>query len=126
MSTTPQRSQKSILIADDDGRVRRALRALIEADPRFEVVGEVSSVREVEECIHAPLPTIILVDMLFPTASEGLRLVRMLSRCRGCAVVAISAQDSLRTAALRAGALAFLNKGESPDAILGALYAVSH
>ena len=125
MSTTPPRPQKSIFIADDDPRVRSALRALIEADPRFDVVGEASSVQEVEERIGAPMPAIVLVDMLFPTASEGLRLVKHLVARSGCAVVAISAQDSLRGAALRAGAVLFLHKGEAPDTILAALYAAS-
>jgi DNA-binding NarL/FixJ family response regulator len=114
-----------VLIADDDARVRRALRLFIELDPSFMVVGEAGSAAEVLERDRTLRPTVILLDLLFPAMEDGLALLRRLAHRQGRPVVAISMRDGLRTVALRAGARAFLGKGEPPDLILHALRAVA-
>jgi DNA-binding NarL/FixJ family response regulator len=111
-----------VLIADDDGRVRRALRALLEAEDGLMVVGEAGSPSEVLACAEALRPTVILLDLLLPTAAEGLALLPRLARWP---VVALSVRGGLRDPALRAGARAFVEKGAMPEALLAVLRAVT-
>lgn len=68
-----------VLIADDDGRVRRALRALLKAEPDFAVVGEVATAREVCAATRALRPAVVVLDLLQPAAEDGLGLVRRLA-----------------------------------------------
>lgn len=124
-TTAARRAITSVLIADDDARVRHALRALIDAEPGIVVVGEAGSVAEVLECDHVLQPGVILLDLLLPRPEEGLKLIDVLSRERGRSVVVISVRGGLRAAALAAGARAFVEKGAAPEMVLSALYAAA-
>ena len=53
-----------VLIVDDDGRVRRALRALLEAEDGLVVVGEAGTPAEVLALADALQPAVILLDLL--------------------------------------------------------------
>ena len=120
-----RRAITSVLIADDDARVRHALRALIDAEPGIVVVGEAGSVSEVLECDRVLQPGVVLLDLLLPRPEEGLKLIDVLSRQRGRSVVVISVRGGLRAAALAAGARAFVEKGAAPEMVLSALYAAA-
>jgi DNA-binding NarL/FixJ family response regulator len=111
-----------VLIADDDGRVRRALRALLEAEPDIAVVGEAATAREVRAAARALRPAVVVLDLLLPAAEDGLALVRGLA---GRPVVALSVRGGLRGAALGAGARAFVEKGAAPEALLAAIRAAA-
>jgi DNA-binding NarL/FixJ family response regulator len=111
-----------VLIADDDRRVRRALRALLEAEDDLVVVGEVGTPTEVLARANALQPTVILLDLQLPTAAQGLALLPRLARWP---VVALSVRGGLREPALRAGASAFVEKGAVPEALLAALRAAA-
>jgi DNA-binding NarL/FixJ family response regulator len=115
------RNAVRVLIADDDARVRQALRALIESDPSIVVAGEACSTREVLEFDQTLHPSVILLDLILPNPEDGLSVLRRLAEIRR-PVVAISLRSSLRDAALAAGACAFVEKGSSPDVLLSALH----
>ena len=89
------------------------------------VVGEAASAADVLERDRTLGPTVILLDLLFPEMEDGLALLQRLAQEHGRPVVAISMRDGLRTVALRAGARAFVEKGEPPDLMLHALRAVA-
>lgn len=118
---TPQNRKLSILIADDDARVRHALRALIEAQPDLIVAAEASSSFEVRECDERLAPSVILLDLVLASEGDGLELLQLLAGTRKRCVVAISVHSGLFEAALKAGARVFVDKGASPDRILEAL-----
>ncbi|HEU5330567.1 MAG: response regulator [Thermomicrobiales bacterium] len=111
-----------VLIADNDGRVRRALRALLAAEPDIRVVGEAATVAEALAQNNALHPALILLDLLLPTADDGLQLVRMLA---GPPVVALSVRGGLHGAAFQAGAAAFVEKGSSAETLLAAIRAAA-
>jgi FixJ family two-component response regulator len=115
--------QVTVIIADDDHRVRRALRALIESTPGFTVVDDVPP-SAVSATGRGRVKAVLLLDVMLPVVTERLSLVRLLSE-RGCRVVGMSIQSSLRDSVLSAGALAFVDKGASPEAILRALRAAA-
>lgn len=98
-----------VLIVDDDARVRRALRSLIECAPDLTVVGEAGSTRSAQRLDLEVRPDVVVLDLLLPQASDGLRVLRELRR-RDRPVVAISGMGELGPEAVATGAHAFLEK----------------
>ena len=107
-----------VLIVDDDARVRRALRSLIECSADLSVVGEAGSTRSARRLDLELLPDVVVLDLLLPRAPEGMQVLRELRR-RGRSVVAISGMGELGPQAMVAGAHAFLEKhGRDVDDLL--------
>jgi DNA-binding NarL/FixJ family response regulator len=107
-----------VLIVDDDARVRRALRGLIECAPDLTVVGEAGSTRSAKRLDLELLPDVVVLDLLLPQAPEGMQVLREL-RGRHRPVVAISRMGELGPQAMLAGAHAFLEKhGRNVDDLL--------
>ena len=114
-----------VLIADGDGRVRRGLRALLEAQPDIVVIGEAATAAQAEQCSAALRPSVVLLDLMLPTLDDGLAAVRFLAaHNRPC--VAISWHAGLREVALEIGASAFVEKGGSPEMVLAAIRGACH
>ena len=115
----PRKASKlRVLIVDDDARVRRALRSLLECSPDLIVVGEAGSARSARRLDLELLPDVVVLDLLLPQAPEGMQVLREL-RGRGRAVVAISRMGELGPEAMGAGAHAFLEKhGRDVDDLL--------
>ncbi|MGP3948867.1 response regulator [Streptomyces sp. 7N604] len=114
-----------VLIADDDPRVRSALRTFLSAHADFDVVGEADSSAAAMAVAREHAPTVALVDVLLPDAGDGLRLLHTLTGELGIPAVAISIDDRLRRPARDAGAYQFLDKGCSPELLLAALRAAT-
>ena len=95
-----------VLIVDDDARVRRALRGLIECASDLTVVGEAGSTRSAKRLELELGPDVVVLDLLLPKASNGMQALREL-RSRDRPVVAISGMGEQGPEALVAGAHAF-------------------
>ena len=114
-----------VLIVDGDGRVRRGLRALLEAQPDIVVIGEAATAAQAAQCSAALRPSVVLLDLMLPTLDDGLAAVHFLAaHRRPC--VAISWHASLREVALAMGASDFVEKGSSPEIVLVALRGAGH
>jgi DNA-binding NarL/FixJ family response regulator len=109
-----------VLIADDDPRVRAALRTFLSAHPGIDVVAEADGATRALEMAREHAPTVALVDVYLPERNAGLELVRALADL-DVPTVAISLEDGVRESALDAGAHQFLDKASVPDHLLGAL-----
>ena len=104
-----KRPSLRVLIVDDDARVRRGLRSLIECAPDLTVVGETGSPVGTQQLDLTLLPDVVVLDLLLPRASDGIDVLRALRR-RNRPVVAISAMSELGPIAVAAGAHTFLDK----------------
>jgi DNA-binding NarL/FixJ family response regulator len=114
-----------VLIADGDARVRRGLRALLEAQPDIMVIGEAATAAQAAQCSAALRPSVVLLDLMLPTLEDGLATVQFLAaRQRPC--VAISWHANLREVALQMGASNFVEKGSSPEMVLAAIRGACH
>jgi DNA-binding NarL/FixJ family response regulator len=115
----PRKAPKlRVLIVDDDARVRRALRGLIECSADLTVVGEAGSTRSAKRLDLELLPDVVVLDLLLPQPPEGMQVLREL-RGRDRPVVAISGMGELGPQAMVAGAHAFLEKhGRDVDDLL--------
>ena len=63
-----------ILITDDHKIVRKGLRAMLESEPDFDVVGEASNGDEAVSQVRALQPDVILLDLLMPH-KDGLQAI---------------------------------------------------
>jgi DNA-binding NarL/FixJ family response regulator len=79
-----------ILLADDQPKVRFALRALLELEPGVRVVGEAVDVEELLARTEATCPDLVLLDWELPgLAAEG-SLSALRGVCPGVSVIALS------------------------------------
>jgi DNA-binding NarL/FixJ family response regulator len=110
----------SLLVVEDHAEVRAALRDwLLASLPPF-ALREARSMDEALDCAAKEKLDLVLVNLELP-GPNGIEATRALRRRHpACAVVVMSVNDSeaLRTAALAAGALAFVSKRELPHALL--------
>jgi DNA-binding NarL/FixJ family response regulator len=76
----PVTQQKAIrlLLVDDHGIVREGLRALLDDDEEFVIIGEASTADEACEAVRRLSPDIVLMDLKMPgmAASDAIRVIR--------------------------------------------------
>ena len=123
MGQTDEALMIRVLLVDDQAVVRRALRGRLHLEPDLEVVGEASSGSEALTLARELTPDVVLMDIEMP-GMDGITatvaLLRMVPKTR---VVILSIQDDAQTRerALAAGAVAFVEKRGSTDALLSAI-----
>ena len=71
--------KNTILIVDDHALFREGLRAIIERNPRYEVVGEAGNGREALRMVRKLKPDLALMDISLPDRS-GLELIREIQK----------------------------------------------
>jgi DNA-binding NarL/FixJ family response regulator len=117
---TASRQSKRVLICDDEPRARQALKALLltrevtcqdESLARIQVAGEARDGYEAVQLVETVLPEVIVIDACMP-GMNGLEATRFIKKnWPDVRVVMLTMYPDQRTAALDAGADAFLLKG---------------
>lgn len=113
--------QITVLIAEDDEQMRRALCTVIEADSDLRLVASVADAEEAIDLTAVLEPDVALLDVNMPRGG-GTRAAREIRRLPGrTQVLALSAADDRATvlAMVEAGAVGYLVKG-GPIADIGA------
>ena len=112
-----------LLIVDDHEIFRRGLRALLEPSSEWEICGEaVDGLDAVEQC-KSLRPDIVVLDVSMPRLN-GLEAARLIRRENPeSKIVIITQHDSpqIRSAALDAGARAFVTKSAVGSELVSAL-----
>jgi DNA-binding NarL/FixJ family response regulator len=67
-----------VLIADDHPSMRMGIKAIIQSDPRFEVVGEAGTGQEVIDRVNDLGPDVLLLDMEMPEGN-GIEVTKTLT-----------------------------------------------
>jgi DNA-binding NarL/FixJ family response regulator len=104
-----------IVLADDHRIVRDGLRALLQAQPDFEVVGEAEDGLEAIEVVRSTAPAVVVADVSMP-GLNGIDMVRRLrDAAPGVPVLCLSVHDEERLvlAMVEAGAAGYVLKGAS-------------
>lgn len=110
-----------VLIADDSARAREGLRALLATWPDIVVVGEAANGREAVRLVAASRPEVVLMDLRMPVL-DGVQATRLIKQQWPAITVIVLTMYSLeQSAALAAGADAFVIKRSAPDQLLSAL-----
>jgi DNA-binding NarL/FixJ family response regulator len=113
-----------ILLADDQKKVRFALRVLLEQQPGMEVVGEAADGQGLLAQIEATSPEVVLVDWKLPGLDSGQLLPSLHGADPDLAVIVLSPRLEARQSALDSGASAFVCKCDAPERLLAAIACV--
>jgi len=111
------------LLADDHQVVRQGLRALLEAETDFSVVGEVGDGLDAIQQAGRLKPKVLVVDLMMPGVG-GLEVIRQVSqRYPYISVIVLSmyADESYVLEALRNGAAGYVLKGASAEELVKAV-----
>jgi NarL family two-component system response regulator LiaR len=106
-----------ILIVDDHAVVREGLRAFLELQDGFEVIGEAGDGEEALGVAERLRPDVVLMDLVMPRR-DGVAAMRALrGRVPGARVVVLTSflDDERLLPALRAGAAGYLLKNAEPE-----------
>lgn len=114
-----------ILLVDDHDLVRKGIAVFLQTCEDFVLAGEASNGREAMEQCNLVNPDVVLMDLMMPV-QDGITTIRELSQSHPkIKVIALTsyAEDQQVQEALRAGAIGFLHKNVSIDALAASIHA---
>ncbi len=125
---SPARETVTVGLADDQSLVRAGFRALLDAQPDLQVVGEAADGEEAVRLAVTDRPDVLLMDIRMPGV-DGLEATRRIvadERSAGVRVVILTTfdLDEYVFEAIRAGANGFLVKDTEPEELVRAVRAV--
>jgi DNA-binding NarL/FixJ family response regulator len=118
-----------VLLADDQALVRAGFRALLDAQPDIEVVGEAGDGEQAARCCAELCPDVVLMDIRMP-GTDGLAATRRIAadpRLSAVHVIILTTfeLDEYVFEALRIGASGFLVKDTEPADLITGVRAVA-
>lgn len=116
-----------IVIVEEMGLLRGALRAVLSSEADLEVVADLHEPGELVALARARRPDVVVVDMELPDADMPAVLARLGAEAPGSAVLALSTQltpEALQRA-IRAGARGFVDKNLPPAELARLVRAVA-
>jgi len=111
-----------VLVADDQAKVRSALRLLLEQEPDVEIVAEAAEADDLLAQVKETRPDLVLLDWELPGLSSNSHLPILRALCLHLKLVVLSGRPKARQTALDAGADAFVSKIDPPERLLAALH----
>jgi DNA-binding NarL/FixJ family response regulator len=124
--TTTNTSTVRVLLIDDHRILRQGLRALLEREPDFEVIGEAEDGRSGVEMAKDSHPDIILMDISMP-ALNGIDAARqILAHSPQSRIIALTAHSdrNLVREILKAGAVGYVVKDSAVEELTSAVRTV--
>lgn len=117
----------TIVLADDHEIVRQGLRALLEAEPGFQVVGEAGDGLETIRLVEQLQPDVLVVDIMMPGLNglEVTRLVGQYSAQTRVVILSMRANEAYVLEALRNGAAGYVLKAASISELVQAVHNVA-
>jgi len=122
--TTPIR----VVVADDHPIVRDGLRALIEATPGIDLVGEATTGDEAVDIARDLRPDVVLMDLAMPGRNgiEATREIAAHGWATAVLILTMFADDESIFAAMRAGARGYLLKDAGHDEMRRAIEGIGN
>ncbi len=116
-----------VVLADDHPMYRFGLRAVLDASPEVEVVGEAADGAELLVLVAQTGPDVVLTDLSMPKLSGTAAIDELTRRfpALGLLVLTMHDDDAALFGALRAGARGYLLTGADRDEIVRAVLAVA-
>ena len=124
MVATTVESAPRVLIVDDQPEFRDFAREVLEADVRFDVVGEAPEAMTAFELVADLMPDLVLIDLDMPLMNglEAIERIRSLFPAVRTVLISIHDETEYRALALEAGAIDFISKWDfSPQRVRKAL-----
>ena len=118
-----RRSRLRVVLADDQTILRHGLRAILDAEPDLEVIGEASNLQEAVAVSRRLLPDVVITDVAFSNGIEVEALSQLRRECAGVRVLLLTAhscQECMR-AAMTAGVHGYILKHSPFEVLLRAI-----
>jgi two-component system, NarL family, response regulator NreC len=116
-------SRLRVVLADDQTILRHGLRAILDAEPDLEVVGEASNMQDAIALSRRLLPDVVITDVAFSNGIEVQALSRLRRECAGARVLVLtgdSGPECMR-AAMAAGVHGYILKHSPFEVLLRAI-----
>ena len=112
-----------VLIADDHSFTRAGIRAILEPDESFEIVGEAIDGVEALDRVRLLQPDIVIMDISMPNLSGIEATEQILSEYPKTKIIALSIHTGEKFVKnmLDSGALGYLLKDEAPEELIKAI-----
>jgi len=110
-----------ILLADEEPRVRSAIRLFLEQRCEADVVLEVSNIQELMECIENYKPDVLMIDWHLTGQVPQKVFTVLRSLCPNVVTIMLDSEPETQQIALAAGADYFVGKNEPPESLLFAI-----
>jgi two-component system, NarL family, response regulator NreC len=113
-----------VLLAEDAGFVRSAIRRLLEAEPKIKLLGEAADFPQTLHMVAGLKPTVVLMDLHMPgehEVSPALVRSRLYEAGARLLVMSIWNDDEARALAASYGALALLDKATIASGLIEAI-----
>lgn len=113
----------TIVLADDHQIFRQGLRALIEKEPDFRIIGEAGDGLDALEMTRRLKPDVLVIDVMLPSLN-GLEVARQIKKFDAAihiAVLSMFADESYVLRGLRNGAGAYVLKGAAFEDLVHAI-----
>jgi len=113
----------NVLVADDHAIVREGLRAIIDAKPDMQLVGEASNGIEAVALAKKLQPDVILMDIMMPK-KDGIEAIDNIIQDNSDAKILVLTsytEDEKVFAAIKAGALGYVLKESPPSDLIEAI-----
>jgi two-component system, NarL family, response regulator NreC len=113
-----------VVLADDQTIFRRGLRAILDAEPDLEVIGEASNMQDAVALSRRLLPDVLVTDVAFSNGIEVQALIQLRRECPGVRVLLLtghSCQECMR-AAMAAGVHGYILKHSPFEVLLRAIH----
>jgi two-component system, NarL family, response regulator NreC len=117
----------TIAMADDHPIIRHGLKAILEAEPEFQLVGEAADGLEATQLAERTKPDVLIVDLMMPGLG-GLEVIRQVSqRSPSTRVLALSihSSEAYVLQALRNGAAGYVLKNSTAHELVHAIREVA-
>ena len=116
-----------IALADDHPVVRQGLRALLEGESDFEVVGEAGDIETTIELVSHIRPTVLVLDLVLKGLYSFMSIRQMSNRSPETGIVVLSMYDSEAyiLESLRAGAKSYVLKGSTSEELIHSIREVA-
>jgi two-component system LytT family response regulator len=113
-------SRLSVLIVDDEPRIRSGIRGVLSGIQEIEVAGECGSGCEGVKAIDLLRPDIVLLDVQMPDCS-GIEVVRQIGAARMPSVIFVTAYDEYAVSAFELNAVDYLLKPFTDERLVAAI-----
>jgi two-component system, NarL family, response regulator NreC len=123
----PMAKQTRILLVDDHAVLRAGLRALLEAEPGFLVVGEAGTGEEGVMKARQLLPDVVVMDLSMPGAGglEAVREISALGKEIRTLVLTMHGEEEHLLPVLEAGGSGYVNKRSADEELIEAIKTVA-
>jgi two-component system, NarL family, response regulator NreC len=116
-----------ILLVDDHAVLRAGLRALLEAEPGFQVVGEAGTGEDGVRMTGATRPDVVVMDLSMPGMGglEAVRQIAALGQGTRVLVLTMHGEEEHLLPVLEAGGSGYVNKRSADEELIEAIHTVA-